>query len=157
MSADATPDLSEDPVREQRLTTALTKFDATHDVDAAALARLEQRLSAVLTAPRSATEPLTVSAPPTVGVDAEIDVAPVSMSLGLLLFVQQKQRWISLSAAAAAAAVIVALSMTPRATPAASSTLVAYVGGRAGAGVVADAALGLDPSPADMFGKGGRR
>lgn len=156
MPPDATPDLSEDPVREPGLTAALSAIDATHAVDSAALARMEQRLSAALRLPRTAIGTAPVSTRPLPDPDGQTATAAVSVSLGLVLCIQRAQRWIPLSAAAAAAAVLVALSMTPRMAPSGPSTLVAYVGGRAGAAVVADAALGLNASPAELLGGAGK-
>jgi hypothetical protein len=149
MLTDSTSPPPDDPVREPVLTAALTAVDREHTVNAESLRRLEQRLAATLAASSIGT-PAAVAAPagePTV-------VSGNGVTNGLVLCLQRTRRWVPVAAVAAAASVLVALSMTPARSATTSVSLVAYAGGRTGAALLADQALGLNVTPAQMLGKG---
>jgi hypothetical protein len=145
MLTDSTSPPPDDPVREPLLSAALTAVDREHTVSAESLQRLEQRLAAALAV--SAVRP-SVPAP------VPAPDAGSSVANGLVLCLQRTQRWAPAAAVAAAAAVLVALSMTPPRAATTTVSLVAYAGGRTGAALLADEALGLNVTPAQMLGKG---
>ncbi|QJR36648.1 hypothetical protein [Gemmatimonas groenlandica] len=145
MLTDSTSPPPDDPVREPILSAALNAVDREHTVSAESLQRLEQRVAAVLSVSAARTPaPTPVPRP-----DAEN-----SVTNGLVLCLQRTQRWAPAAAVAAAAAVLVALSMTPPRAAMTSVSLVAYAGGRTGAALLADQALRLNVTPAQMLGKG---
>lgn len=145
MLTDSTSPPPDDPVREPLLSAALTAVDREHTVSAESLRRLEQRLAAALAVTAAQTPvPASVPAPE----------AGSGLASGLVLCLQRTQRWAPAAAVAAAAAVLVALSMTPPRAATRSVSLVAYAGGRTGAALLADQALGLNVTPAQMLGKG---
>jgi hypothetical protein len=141
MPTDSTSPPPDDPVREPILSAALAVIDREHTVSAESLQRLEQRLAAALA--------VTAARTPVPAPDEGSSVAN-----GLVLCLQRTQRWAPAAAVAAAAAVLVALSMTPPRAATTSVSLVAYAGGRTGAALLADEALGLNVTPAQMLGKG---
>ena len=145
MLTDSTSPPPDDPVREPLLSAALTAVDRVHAESAESLQRLEQRLAAALAVSAVRTSvPAPVPAPDTGN----------SVSNGLVLCLQRTRRWAPEAAVTAAAAVLVALSMTPPRAATTSVSLVAYAGGRTGAALLADQALGLNVTPAQMLGKG---